>query len=254
MTPVDLWAPLTVEPHSCTRWTAGPVSLWVARGPGEWRIGSVLGPDPLATEYDVEHGVELPEDLQTIRFAAAGADTLRLAPLLADRSVVARPETTLCVTDTAVLFVTTPMWVEICLTSGTRLTEIPTWRPSDTWFGPAPTTGVLAYASRTRGRTTPGQLVISPVRAITRIEIRDDAPTPLAIERINLPVPELALYSDKGRLWTTSLRLHRRSDGDSADLQLVPGPPTDCPDATPVARPRIAAPTGLRRALSALIG
>ena len=247
------WGPL---PPGLVRWAAGPLTVWLTPSESEWRIAWSRGSDPLAAAAQVDVDPDPPPtDAEELRLATSAAAPLTATPRLADRAVVVRPDVPLRVVDRAVLFVSTPLWLSLSVGDGPGLLELPTWQPSDTWFGATPTEGQLAYSSRTRARTLAGELAPSLARAVTRVEIHNSASDPMPVYRINLPVPALDLYAADGGLWTTSVLLERKPDRETGSLELVPGPPAEHPDAGRIGVARHPAPQGmLARALSALIG
>jgi hypothetical protein len=102
-----------------------------------------------------------------------------------------------------------------------QLYELPSTRPSDTWFGPSTLVGEFCYASRTAGRLSLEELEFRPHRAITPIRVVNRADDPLFFEKVKLPVQYLSVYrSETQFLWTESVRLERGDAGDMAALDI----------------------------------
>lgn len=174
---------------------------------------------------------------QSMRFLLrSGNLPIRLSPLLADRPVVTRPltSTELLPGENATLLVSTVLWARIEIGTQT-LAELPTLRPSDTWFGPNTREGELCYASQTRARLHMNNVQVSAFRAVTPVSIRNDGEDNLKLERINVPVPHLTLYCDGTRFWTSALSVVREENLATAKLQIEASPP---PHAITVAPPR----------------
>lgn len=256
--PISPWGPLLVPVGAARRWRVGPWALGVRRAQGEWTFTAFpVGADPLATELEVAQEGEpadVPEDATVLRVTTAEDDPASLRPAGADRSMVVRPEVPLLLVDAVELYVSTPLWAQLEV-DGVRVLDLPTWRPSDTFFGADPTDGVLAYAGRTTARREPQGLVPSPARVVTRVRIENRASTPLAVERIELPVPLLSLWSlPDGRLWTCDVVIERTADGlvrpPRYDAARAPGE-----GAVRAAEPRLVAdPSFLHRAFGAILG
>lgn len=227
-TRVHWWGEFRLAPDTMGRWQVGPLQLWVQRLAGEWRV-AWRGEEELmqpAAEVALSLPITHPDPgMHISRFSFAdNAKTLRLVPALADRAVVVRPALPLFIPagESTTLFVSTPIWVRIFVGDGSEpLLEIPSLRPSDTWFGPNTRIGELCYASRTLAHTRIQDVVARPHRAITPVRIRNQATNALAVERLSVPVPLLALsVNDQGHFWTQSLTLERRNRDDHALLQL----------------------------------
>jgi hypothetical protein len=188
------------------------LDVWIQRLGGEWRIAR----NPAPGEHD-------PERLE--RFASADAgDELELLPVLADRPVVARPEHPFSILprQACTVFVGTPLWLRI-QTPGdhpVQLTEFPIQRPSDTWFGPNPMVGELCYVSRTYCKIRREDVEPRPERALTAVSIRNNADTPLFLERLKLPVEYLSLYENEGGLWTQDIAFDREEGQPLSALSL----------------------------------
>lgn len=204
------------------RWRIGPLELTLARLPTEWRIAWRAGNDPLTTApATVERPLPVrePETGMTVaRFSfRKSPDQLRLVPALADRSVVVRGVTPFFVPpdETASLFVSTPLWIQVYAPrTAAPLIDIPTHRPSDTWFGANTREGELCYASATLARPVLDDLPVRPHRAVTPVLIKNQDVKALGLERINLPVKALPLLAaDGGHLWTRGVILERHKDG-----------------------------------------
>jgi hypothetical protein len=224
----EWWGRRRVPAGTAGLWRIGPLSLWVQRLDGEWRVAHETGDDPL----DMSLEEDLPADVGDLlqkegvgRFVTAGkSEEVVLSPALADRSVVTSSEQPLSVPpgEEVTVYVSSPLWVRIEAGKPAKLLcEIPVFRPSDTWFGPDTTEGELCYASRTFHRVRLGDIPVRPHRATTAIKIRNRAKSMLALERMQVPVTHLALYrAGDGRLWTQDVLFERAGEDDFVALRL----------------------------------
>lgn len=241
----------------------GPLGLWLSRQPREWTVVTSAGDDSLDPRLactTVGPGWEPPEQAVVHRFAGGLDDTLvRLDPQLADRPIVVRPQPSLRIVPSghAVLFVSTPIWLRISLTGPARsLLEVPTWRPSDTWFGADTRRGRLCYAGRTLARLSFENVPLRPHRAITRITVANHAADAFEVERLAIPTPHLSLFQDSGgSFWTQGVTASRGRAGSFDGVDLDEDPPPEATGATKVASAREAGtPTVFQRAWQALLG
>jgi hypothetical protein len=268
------WGTVNLDEEQAGRWTIGPTTLWLFRTAHEWRLLYRETGDPLEGMSDIraplseaawnEAAAQADEDAAVARQRhtfRATAPSVTLSPIPADRPVVVRPEHPLSVPagEEVRLYVSTPLWVRI-ETNGTRLQDVPSHRPSDTWFGPSTREGELCYASRTAGRVNLAHLPLRMHRAVTPLRVRNRADDPLPLERVHVPTQYLALYrTDDLVLWTEALTIDRtRSDEEAADVRVGSGPPNDVSGATRVQDPRQELKKGLVvntfRAIEALFG
>jgi hypothetical protein len=246
-------------------WRIGPLTLWIQRFAREWRIAYVRSSDPMASE--VEKTVPAPAEtiepaidasLSRYSFRQTHRE-LELVPLLADRSVVSRPETPFYIPagEELTLYISSPLWVRVMVGEPpTMLQELPIYRPSDTWFGPSTREGELCYASRTHCRLRLEDVPFRPHRAVTPVLIRNRGERELHLERLSLPVPYLSLYRDAdGRLWTEPVTLDHEPNAEMASMKLGQGPAPEAKKAKEVSGPRRRAEANLLvRAFSALFG
>ena len=252
------WGTASLEMDTGGEWHVGPSTLWVYRSSHDWRV--IVRPstdpktaDPMAqrsgrqvpVDEETMTAVLEPEDdeLVTQRFSVQATDeTIALRPALADRPVVVRPEHPLSVLpDEAVtLYLSTPIWVRLELVeSERRLTEVPSHRMSDTWFGPSTLEGTLCYATRTAGRLRLDRLPLRLHRALTPLTVENRTAEPLALERIQLPVPHLSVYGTPDDvLWTDPVRMTHRSVDEGAAIDIQEGPPPDRAGADRLQDPR----------------
>lgn len=160
-----------------------------------------------------------------------------------DRPVVVRPESALTVQpgEAVTLFVSTPVWVALAVsrkrprtrgkqsasdTELLRLFEVPAERFSDTWFGPNTRVGELCYATRSSGRLDLADLPQRPHRIVTPVRIENKAADALEFQRVQVPLPQLAVYRDAdGALWTNGVTLTRETGGDLAAVRVDATPP-----------------------------
>jgi hypothetical protein len=241
--PVDprWWGTVTLDVGRVARWRAGPSTVHVERRPTDWRVWHDTGDDAYAVVAERAHDEEgpPPEAAPTLRLSFTETpDTIVVRPALADRQVVVRPETTLVVPpgERVTLYASTPVWMALKLEvrrprrgrtapGPVVLAELPTARPTDTWFGPSKLEGELCYAVRTAARMDAADLPLRPHRAVTPVTIENQADTPMEVARIVVPMPYLALHVDRdGRLWTDGVLLTREPDEDLT-TKATPSPP-----------------------------
>lgn len=255
------WGEYTFSDGQALRWRIGPLSIHIQRLSREWRVGyqrTNSADDPVVAVERARPAdpAAIPEVQHRFVYRRT-TDTLWLTPALADRSVVARPVSPFYVPpgEEAVLFVSSPLWVHIAANYNRQLLEsVPIVRPSDTWFGPSTREGELCYASTTHCRLSLEELPIRPHRAVTPVQIINRATESLLIERINLPVIYLSLYSaEPGQLWTDMVTITREALDENASLRLHKRPPPQASEATLVCEPQLHADKGiLSRAFTAL--
>lgn len=151
-------------------------------------------------------------------------ESFTLRPRLADRPLVARPEFDVVVSPGAELevFLTSPLWIEVSARNQC-LAEFPTREPAKTWFGEDTTRGILAYATRTRVRTTPAELSESRARVTTRAVILNHWQTPVYLSRAAIPLPSMKLYVDEDeRCWSDSISITCSGSNDASVRVLSP--------------------------------
>ncbi len=219
---------------SSLSWRVGPLGFNVQRTRGEWRLQKDASGDAydstLALERHKEAEVE-PLDGSIQRFLVADDSTrLRVGVLLPDRSIVSRPSTPVSIPpgETVQFYLSYPVWVSLAVGEQARLlTEFPSHQLSDTWFGPNTRLGSLCYATRTRCRLDLTEYPHIPNRANTPLVVRNLAADTLHIEKLQLPVETLRVYLAEadGWLWTETVTVTRREDGDMAELLTGSGPP-----------------------------
>lgn len=247
------WNTYTLDVHHGGRWQIGPSTLWLFHGPNEWRVMHRQSGTSLDDHSTARVGIPAGEWADAVDADIADEDIVRfsflhddphvtLRPALADRSVVTRPEHALHVPsgENVTLYVSTPLWIRIELGQAAKaIHEVPSHRPSDTWFGPSTREGELCYAARTTGRLRLEDLPLRPHRAVTPLHIHNRASDTLLLERVQIPTQHLALYEspDHG-LWTQAITLHREEGREGADVRIEPGPPRNLPTIGQRAEPR----------------
>ena len=234
------WGPLALPDQGYASLQLGPLHLLASRADSVLQLAWRSEGDPLDARFErsVLDAWDPPDGYAVQRFAV-GSGTLRLAPRLPDRFVVARPEqaTVVPAGGRLVAYLSAPMWVAV-LEGEVQLADLPVYRPSDTWFGPSTIEGELGYALRTSLKTSHERLFLRPHRAVTRVSIENRGALPLEITRLRLPMGELSLYRGEAALWTEELRLVRSGDDDNADVTVGRGAPPEAGKVELVAAPR----------------
>ncbi len=247
------WNTYAIEVQHGARWQIGPSTLWLFHSPNEWRLRHRQSDNSMEDRSAARVGIPADAWASVVDADAADEDVVRfsfrhtdahvaLRPALADRPVVTRPEHAIHIPsgEEVTLYVSTPLWIRVELGRGARAVhEIPSHRPSDTWFGPSTREGELCYAVRTTGRLRLEDLPLRPHRAVTPLLIRNRASDALLLERVQIPTQHLALYEspDHG-LWTQAITLHREAGREGADVRIEPGPPRKIPTIAQIAEPR----------------
>lgn len=187
---------------------------------------AIAPPRPI-TETDLSME-KLPPDAHVTRYSFQKTDSrCTLAPMLADRAIVVRPDIPLFILpgEEVTLYVSTPLWIRVEVGKESRLLqEIPSYRPSDTWFGASTLEGELCYAVQTAGRLRLENLPRRLHRAITPIHVRNGGTDALHIAHIQVPVQYLSLFEGEGSyLWTQAVTLSRQASDDQAAVRFDEG-------------------------------
>ncbi|MEZ4461282.1 MAG: hypothetical protein R3E66_16500 [bacterium] len=251
------WGDFQIAMGDTHHWRIGTLSIWVEGREGEWRVHHARGSEPLDehAQHTINDGT--PTAAASIDIGVSGrAHDLQVVPLLADRDVVARPETTTMVIqqDTTAFFVTTPLFVALRTPEGRTLLELPTYRPSDTWFGDT-IEGELCYASRVAAYTSLTRMTHVAARVATKVSVRNLLPGNLTLERLRIPTPNLSLYvDDLNNFWTQDITITVGND-EPPHIRIDAGPPSQAVAPRMVCGPRIeGAGNILVRAFSRLLG
>lgn len=227
----------SLELERALRVRLGPLELLVTRRARELRVKSVNDPAQVARPPEVEQvpaAYEAEPDRvlgqHTWRFGFIEEPTrLHIAPALADRPVIIRPEEplTLLPGEEVRAYVSSPVWVRLLVGEARRLMlELPSHRPSDTWFGPLDHQGQLCYALATHLSLTWADRLWKPNRAITPVVIVNSAQEPFTVARLRVPVGQLSIYGTPDqRLWTERITLTRRDDAEGEARVTVDGEP-----------------------------
>lgn len=236
-----------IPPGSSLSWRVGPLGFSVHRTAGEWRLQREPAGDVYAGDLSLRRRDEAevePLDSSVQRFLVSDdSPRLKVGVLLPDRSIVSRPSTPVSIPpgETVRFYLSYPVWVSLSVGDPARLlTEFPSHQLSDTWFGPNTRLGSLCYATRTRCRLGLTDYPCIPNRANTPLVVRNLAPDTLHIEKLQLPVATLGIYRAPadGWLWTETVTVTRREDGDMAELLAGSGAPAEAGAGELLAGPR----------------
>lgn len=231
-----VWAEHPLGDGERAAWRPGPLHLEALRGGSVALLTWEQGDDPMVD------AVEITEDRvdggsQARLVSATPASSISLRPKLPDRDVVYRTEVPLTLPPGARVraYVTCPVWVEV--TFGDASLELPSWRPTDTWFG-TPRDGQLCYGSRTAMRTAFEGVQVRAHRAITPLDLNNQSDEELVVHRLRLPIPTASMWlAADGSLWTDRFQVDH-TDGGEAEVKAVTGAPSECTDARKIADPR----------------
>lgn len=223
---IDIFKTYEIPSGSSGHLRIGPLSLWMANFPDEWQIRWSHSGDPI---HDGVQDLEIRAleteffESQLLRFGFNDkSDQLDISPRLSDRSIVVRPDKPLMVPggEKVDFVLSTPLWLSIAdARRGCFLTEIPSHRPSDTWFGESPVEGELCYLTRTSARLRLEDLPVRHHRAVTMISINNRHQQPLLVDRVKIPMRNLSLYrSDSG--WFYSDRLGFDWEGKKDEIRM----------------------------------
>jgi hypothetical protein len=239
------WGTFEIPDGDTGRWRIGPLSLWAQRLSPEWRFAHEIGDDALDSSLAVQipaDPIDLTTSLEVHRYGFRSCPaTVRLTPVAADRPLVVNPEQPvhLPAGEELIIYVSSPLWVRIEVGEpAVELCEVPTFRPTDTWFGPTTLTGELCYASRTSARLHLEDLPVRPHRAVSAVTIRNRARKSLPLERLKLPLPYLSLFTADGHLWTETVTFDHEAGRELASMRLGNKPPRHVDHAQKVCGPR----------------
>jgi len=221
------WGEFDLPNEQWCLWEIGPMALYVKRSLAELHLAWLQGDDPLEQRADWLQQVDEKPNLdgyEQSRFVfEQSSHRFNLGLRLADRSIIVRPEVPLCVPagESTTLFVSTALWVCPSMQASTLL-ELPLYRSSDTWFGQNTISGELCYMTKSRARTEYTDSINYSHRAITEIKIRNSSDKTVRIDRIRVPVKNLALYEDSsGRFQTDTLLLSVFSNEKDTKMEIL---------------------------------
>ncbi|GAB5520780.1 MAG: hypothetical protein RhofKO_30310 [Rhodothermales bacterium] len=249
--PAVWWGEFQVAEGEVGCWHIGPLHVWLKRRPNEWRIVQQPQDDPMEMRTSVMVPLSAAEveafhanmgEHTPLRFTKATGDVpIQVMPALADRPIIIRPDAPLWIlpNQAATLYVSTPLWVRFS-EGGHVMTELPSLRPPDTWFGPSTREGELCYASRTNARLVLEDLPKRMNRAVTPVNVYNKGTDALHLERIKLPVEYLTLYrSMYNFLWTQPVDVVREADQESVTITMHTRPPDDAAEPEVLVPPRL---------------
>lgn len=224
------WGEFSVPEGDTRYWRIGPSDLWINRRAREWSFLCSSCDDSLDLSLEICRPAEMPEgredESRRFGFRDAGS-SIELIPLTPDRPMVFFPEQAfyLPAGEEISLFVGSAVWIRF-EAAGKELFEFPSFRPSDTWFGPNTITGEMCYSAKTSARINLENLPIRPHRVVSAVRIRNRASDILSLEKLKMPMPNLSIFAGAdGRLWTEQITLDRGEGGDFAEMKLGKAPP-----------------------------
>ena len=213
------WGDINFEINEVKTWRIGSRKISVQRKYAEWLIWNEETNDESFEQLVLEDAVSIDgfTDIQPKRYLVNKTqDALRVAPLLANRSIIVRPSSTLNILpgEKIELSVSSPLWLAFFNIGSTLpISDLPFWLPSDSWFGPSTMVGELCYSKYTDARVSLQNIPKRSHRAITTISILNEHDELLTVDRINLPIPYLNLYADASeQFWTDKVCLTHHLD------------------------------------------
>lgn len=221
------WGEISFELDETKTWRIGQRRICVQRKSAEWLVWNEETEDESFEELVLEKAISTDSTIDNLpqRYLVKNTQKcLTVKPLLANRSFIVRPNSTLNILpgEQIELYVSSPLWLAFYDHGGPLpISDLPFWRPSDSWFGPNTMVGELCYSKYTEAKVTLDNIQKRSHRAITTISISNEHDELLAIERISLPTPFLNLYVDAThQFWTDKVNLIHHLDGDRPSFEI----------------------------------
>ena len=241
--PTGLWGGRPVPAQGeLQRLDIGPLTVWLHAEDGELWITHARAPE------GQEPDRSLPDDAQWSRWALPEVGShLNLSPVFPDRPLVVKPEHafTLMRRARARIYVHVPAWVrvEIMDHAGGRraiLTEIPTVRLSETWWGDV-RDGELAYWLMTKGRSKLTPDLFNTHMVISAVQLDNRSEDDLQVEKLSLRAEHLSVYEQEGWLWAEEVRVEYHGEDEGTDIHMDDNPPPEAAGATEISPARVQA-------------
>lgn len=217
----------TLEPGQTQYHELNHTRVWVTLLEQEWQIRYQRTSEEDGQErwlQRVAHALPNTEmDVQRFVRPDSG-NQVQYLPAMSNLAMAIRPYQPLTIpaNSECTIYVGTLLWMQIQAgNKGTTLMELPLADPSMTWVGRTTMEGELCYSAATFARLVLEAVPKRPWRAVTPVRIVNDRPTPLLLERFNLPTPLLSLHrNEKGQLWTPGVTVICETDMNSARLKI----------------------------------
>lgn len=241
----EWWGEFAFNQDETKCWRIGDRFIAIKRSEREWTIWNNESANEINKPVIVnkQKSRESFQDVSFERFMVCQTtDTVHVEPSLADRSIIVRPSKPLVVMpfEKIQLYVSTPIWMTISVPNiETPMSDIPFWRPSDSWFGPSTMSGDICYSKYTDAKVKQEDLEMRSHRASTMVTVTNDQEEPLIIQRLNLPVPSLKTYSNgNGHFWTDQISILQRTEHSKPVSHVKHSPPEDVHTMTQVSESR----------------
>ena len=225
--PRNLWgerpAPASGETQ---RLGIGPLTLWIKGVENEMWLAHVWTAEGEAPPS------EPPDEGEWSRWATHDhAHHLRILPVLPDRPLVVKPEHpfTLLRKAAARIYMRVPAWVRVEVVEdgggrGSVLTEIPTLRLSDTWWGDFQE-GEMAYWLSTLGRRELTPDLFQPHLVMSAVQLDNLSDDDLRVEKLVLRVEHLSIFEKDGWLWAEEVRVDYHGEHEVSEIHMDDEPP-----------------------------
>lgn len=220
------WGPVKLAVGQSWHYRVGPLSIYLQRQRDEWLLAWESFPD-LQEHYRVlSEAVDgSNEALSTSRYVFQRSPAgFRLKPRLLDRPLVVKTNQPVKIPpgENITFYISSPVCVCVELIEpDITLEELTSVRLSDTWFGPSTREGELCYAAKSHARSNKADVPLRPHRAVTPVTLHNQSDGLLAIDKLSIPVPVLAVYGQQdGTLWTDPVSLVHTQGSQLATLRI----------------------------------
>lgn len=138
-------------------------------------------------------------------------------------------------------FVRIPLFVQVVLTwEGGEIVaaDVPSVVLSDTWWGTF-TEGELAYWLTTKARAELTEDLFVPHFGMCTLELVNDSPLALSVERFAVRVPHLSLFTGQDRTWTDQVSVRYEDSPEGSEIRFSRKAPAEAGETSRIAAPRI---------------
>lgn len=225
----QFWAPRALPQDKAAMWRLGPLRLWLARGPGEWRLGVERAEADARACNLVPHEV-VPELADCTHYALGdGFRDFECAPAVPDRPVVLRPRRPLLIPpgQRATYYARVPVFVRIMAVNGSTkvtLKTLPSKILKDTWFGDS-MEGVYSYGLAMTAERSPEELEPQHHHLVVPVDISNHADSDLQFERLSLRLEHVDIYAGREHMWTSRICVSHRSGNANSEIDYTTGAP-----------------------------